>query len=437
MNNVNKNKLNEFAGKYYGEIKTNHLLLNAIRTKGLEKFNSFSFPDRYTEEWKYTDVKQLADTDFIPAAPGIISDDVVSNLIGKNENEYRLVFINGVFAEELSELNGLANDIIISGFNKVVDEHPEYILSHTADMASIDNIFNALNTAFINDGAVCIIPDNKILDKTLSIIYVSGSDDKVVINNPRNLFVVGKNSEARIVQKFIGNNNRYFTNSVTEVLLNENSKLELYKLVEENSEVIHIEKVQAEQEKNSKFYSFNFDFNGKIIRNDINSILHGEGAEAFFNGLYIADNSQHIDNHTQVDHAVPNCFSNEVYKGIMSDESTGVFNGKIIVRPNAQQTNAYQSNKNILLNSKAKIYTKPQLEIFADDVKCSHGATIGKLDEQAMFYLQSRGIPKDVANMMLIKGFISEIIAQISDEKLANYINSRLLEKLKIRDKDE
>jgi len=245
------------------------------------------------------------------------------------------------------------------------------------------------------------------------------------------LIMAGKNSQVSIIANYRGSGSqKYFNNAVTEIFIGENSIVDLYKIQNEKDDSYHIEKVQALQKKNSVFNHYNLNFGGAIVRNDINSLLDDENTETHFYGLYLAHGNQHVDNHTFADHAKPNCMSNELYKGILDDNARGVFNGKIMVRKDAQKTNAYQSNKTILLSRTAKIDTKPQLEIFADDVKCSHGTTVGQLDEESEFYIKSRGVPQELAKSMLIRAFANDVIEKIKIEPLKEQLNHMIFEHL-------
>ncbi|MDP3582705.1 MAG: Fe-S cluster assembly protein SufD, partial [Ignavibacteria bacterium] len=247
----------------------------------------------------------------------------------------------------------------------------------------------------------------------------------------RNLIVAGKGSQVSVIANYSGASEKtYLNNIVTEIFVEENAIVNLYKVQNESDEAYHIEKVQAKQSKNSVLNHYNITFGGAIVRNDINSVLDGENIETHYYGLYMVNGNQHVDNHTFVDHAKPNCMSNELYKGILDDNARGVFNGKIIVRQDAQKTNAYQQNKTILLSKTATIDTKPQLEIFADDVKCSHGATVGHLDDVSEFYIRSRGVPQELAKSMLIRAFANDVIETIKIEPLKEQINHMIFEHL-------
>jgi len=255
-----------------------------------------------------------------------------------------------------------------------------------AKYAKLNNGFIALNTAFAKDGAYINIPEGVTINDPVHILNVNGNENGHLLSQPRNLIIAGKNSRVKVLESYNSiTNSANFTNVVTEVIAEEGSNIDLYRIQDENLNSFHVSLTQVEQKKRSVFTVYTMTTGGALVRNDVNSVLDDEGCETHLYGLYITDGSQHVDNHTLMDHAKPHCLSNELYKGVLNGRSRAVFNGKVLVRPDAQKTNAYQSNKNILLSPDAKVDTKPQLEIFADDVKCSHGATVGQLDEESVF----------------------------------------------------
>ena len=293
--------------------------------------------------------------------------------------------------------------------------------------------FIALNTAFTFDGAFIHIPAHTVVEKPIHLLHVSDARNEATVSYPRNLIVAENNSRVKVIESFhtVQSANHNFINSVTEVVVKENSIVELNKIQNEAAEAFHINHTEASQEKNSTFKINTITLGGGIVRNNLHIVLNGEYCNSQLNGLYLLNGSQLVDNHTLVDHAKPNCYSNELYKGIIDGKAQGVFNGKIFVRKDAQKTNAYQSNKNILLSDDASMNAKPQLEIFADDVKCSHGATTGQLDEDALFYLRSRGIGEENAKALLNVAFAADVIKNISIEALKNNLSVLISTKLK------
>ncbi len=421
----NKNTFNakEHYLNLFTKIKTKHLLLEAIHTKGQELFELLEFPTRKTEAWKYTNVLPILTTNFdiFPdSSVDIPEEKIKSYLI---DDAYNLVFINGVFSEKYSSKKS-ADKVLFNSLSKEMDHNYDFIFKYLSDISKIDDSFSALNTAMFSDGAFIVIPENEIIPKPINIVFATSEVDRKLIQ-PRNLFYVGENSNANIIVNYIDFQNTNavnFTNANLEIILAQNANLNFYKFQNANKNNFHIDKINVAQNKNSVFNSFVFSFGGDISRTEVLSKHLEENVETNYYGLYIANDNQHIDNFTLIDHATPNCTSNEIYKGILADKATGVFSGKVLVRENAQHTNAYQSNKTILLSKEAKMTTKPQLEIYADDVKCSHGATVGSVDDNSLFYLRSRGIPKSEAQKMLIGGFIQDVVDKIKLPIIANKI---------------
>ncbi len=413
--------------------------IKTIKKISLQKLIDIGFPTQKVEDWKYTNIIQIIEKNFKPSnlteywknseiieksKRAIESDQIISNL-----SSLQLVFIDGHFIEQLSNAQKSQN-LELLPLQKALKEKTEIIQNHFNKYAQIENGFNALNNLFFSDGILLNVKDNTIEDEPIVVIFIQSGEEEQIIN-PRNLIVVGNNSKARVIETFISLKNiPNFTNTITEIFISENSFLEHFKFQNESLSSYHIGKIQTQLEKNSNFTSHNFTFGGLITRNDINIVLDGEGAESHFYGLYFVKDKQHVDNHTLVDHAKPHCLSNEFYKGILAENSRGVFNGKIIVRKGAQKTNAYQSNKNLLLSGNAKIDTKPQLEIFADDVRCTHGATVGQIDEDSLFYLRSRGIDEKNARSLLVNAFANEVLYNMTFEPLRNKVSDFVIEQM-------
>jgi Fe-S cluster assembly protein SufD len=406
-----------------------------IRKNAIDAFDRLDFPTLKNEDWKYTNISPILEHNFIT----VIEQDgikpfsgVIGNHFIKGLDAVVLVFINGFFSRELSGIPELPGGVRISSIAELIKKEPALLNEHLGRYASLENGFIALNTAFMQDGAFISIPDNCSLEKPVHILNLTGFEGKNVLSQPRNLILTGISSHVKLIESYssiAGDVN--FTNAVTEISAGENSKLEYYKIQDENSSAYHVSRTQIEQKKNSKFTAYTVTTGGLLIRNDLNTLLNGEGCETHFYGLYLGDSKQHIDNHTMIDHAKPHCFSNELYKGVLNGHSRSVFNGKVYVRPDAQKTNAYQSNKNILLSRDAHADTKPQLEIYADDVKCTHGGTVGQIDEESVFYLRSRGISKQTAISVLIRAFANDIFEEIKTEQLKEYLNNMIFRKLK------
>lgn len=404
------------------------------RKEALKKFSELEFPTTKNEEWKYTNISPILKHNFNhpfnSVLPNLTKDQIQSYLFEGFEY-HLLVFINGIFSESLSSIDELPDGSVVDSLNNVLKNNPAIVENYISKYSKIDNSFNALNSAYSVDGYVVYVPDGKIIDKPVQVLFLNGADSDEVLSLPRNIIIAGRNSQVKVISSFYGyNKNTYLTNVVNEVYADENAVVDLYKIQNENENSFHIDKTDVYQLKQSVFSHFNFSFGGKLVRNDINSELGDEYTNTNYYGMYLGNDKQHIDNHTFIDHAKPNCESNELYKGILDDDSRGVFNGKIWVRPDAQKTNAYQSNKTILLSKNAKIDTKPQLEIYADDVKCSHGATIGRLDKEAYFYITSRGISPEYAKSMLIRAFASDVVESVKIDELREQLNHMVFEHL-------
>jgi Fe-S cluster assembly protein SufD len=297
--------------------------------------------------------------------------------------------------------------------------------------SSEQNSFTALNTAFLEDGGFVFVPDDTVLDEVVHLIFISAANGEAVVSHPRNLIVLGRRSQLRVVETYVGlANDLYFTNGVTEIVAGEDSVIDHYKLQRESDRAFHVATTHVSQARYSNFSTHVISLGGRLVRNDISTLMGGEASSCTLNGLYVTREEQHVDNRTNIDHEKPRCNSRQFYKGVLGGKSHGVFNGKILVRADAQQTNATQSNKNLLLTEGAQIDTKPQLEIYADDVKCTHGATIGKIDDEALFYTRSRGIDEESARTLLTYAFASDILRSINIKPIQCQIDLVLLNRL-------
>ncbi len=401
------------------------------RQKAIEQVRKLGFPSTKHEEWKYTNVKNLLNQtfDFQAISPKNNKPVVQENIFGTEET-YLLTFVNGIFDPSLSSAAVEYKGLIISNLQNAYQNFADKINEHFDKYAHTETeAFTALNTALARDGVFVSIPNNTVLDKPLVLNYVTESSENNVFAQTRNLILVGKSSQVQMVEMYSGKGeNQAFTNMVSEIVLAENAQVDHYKLQLDNEKASHIGTTQVSVLTNGKYWNTTVSLTGKLIRNNLNIVLNGENSEAFMNGLYAPKGNTHIDNHTVVDHAQPNCYSNELYKGILQEKAVGVFNGKIFVRQYAQKTNAYQSNKNILLDETATMNTKPQLEIWADDVKCSHGCTIGALDTEPLFYLRARGIPERQARVLLLFAFVDDVLERIKIEAVRKFAEQKIQE---------
>ena len=409
--------------------------LHGIRRDALSRFTQLGFPTTHHEEWKYTDVAPLASVPFKPIREEyqsrITETDIQELLLG-NSSWPRITFVNGRYAEHLSIIHSLPRGVKVCNLSQALKDGDDVAHRHLAQYAEFgDSAFAALNTAFLKDGAFIHVPQNAVLNTPVHVLYVSTESAEEFVAHPRNLIVAGQNSQATVIESYMAlSNARYFTNTVTEAVLGENAVMEHVKLQRESESAFHVGLTQVHQGRNSNFVSNSISIGGAFVRNNIFSVLDGEGAGCILNGLYIGTGKQLVDNHTTIDHAKPNCNSQELYKGILFGESKGVFNGKIIVRKDAQKTDARQTNKNLVLSDNAVIDTKPQLEIFANDVKCTHGATVGQMDPESLFYLRSRGIGWEEARDILMFAFAGEVVERtkvgLLQEKLHQAVQKHL-----------
>ena len=406
--------------------------VHELRKSAISNFSDLQFPTTRDEEWKYTNISPLLKNTFVPSQKSPEDYDIKVNQFLFNKMEHSLiVFINGRYSKALTKIKDLPKGVIVKSLAEAIKEDNPLVKKHLGKYADFKgHIFASLSTAFVNDGAFIYVPDGKTIEDPIHILFLSIAENSKILVQPRNLFVAGKNSQSTIIEHYVSiNEDIYFTNSVTEIVTEENAFFDHVKLQEESGKAYHIGRMDVHQERNSNFVSHLISFGAEISRNDFTTRFNDEGGESMLNGLYLIEGNQLFDAHTLIDHAKPHCNSHELYKGILMDSSRGVFNGKVIVRKDAQKTNAFQENNNILLSDDAVVNTKPQLEIFADDVKCSHGATIGQLDNDAMFYLKSRGIGIDAARAILIHAFASDVVRYIKINAIRDYIEGILKKK--------
>lgn len=408
--------------------------LHYRRREAIDRFAETGFPTTRHEEWKYTNVAPIERTRFRPVLSGeeFSPDDAAVSSLGFRGDAWRLVFVNGHFAPERSDLNDLPEGVLVKSLAAAIRENTELVADNIAGYPeSFESPFAMLNTAYIRNGAFVYVPKNVALPKPVHFLFLSTAPNDPVVSHPRTLVVVESGAKATLIEEYAGRDGEvYLTNSVTEVVVGENARVDHVRLQHESRDAYFIGASHSRLGRSSNYYNNAISFGGKISRNDPVAVLNGEGGHASLDGLYLAGENQLLDSHTVIDHAVPHCTSHELYKGILRDNGHGVFNGKIFVRKDAQKTDSKQSNMNLLLSDAAIIDTKPQLEIFADDVKCTHGATIGRLDEKSVFYLRARGIGLDEARAMLIYAFAAEAIDHIEDESVRAYAMALLDERL-------
>ena len=401
------------------------------RRQALGSFDRLGFPTTRDEEWRFTSVAPIADASFALASDGAaLTRADVTVYRWTTEPAITLVFVDGRYREELSDTSLVpANVRIVNLARALSDPAVERSLTAVADAQR--QAFTALNTAFLADGALIHVPDGAAIDTPIHTLFLSTSDGEPTMVHPRVLVVLGANSQASIIESYESRHRtRSFTNAVTEVAAGENASLQHFKIQRESTAGFHVGSIAAHVARNASLVFHSMSLGGALVRNDINVTLDGEGAVCTLNGVYLTDGSRLVDNHTTIDHAKPHCDSREVYRGVLAGRSRAVFNGKIIVRPDAQKTDAKQTSKALLLSADAQINTKPQLEIFANDVKCTHGAAVGQMDDEAIFYLRARGLDERQARHMLIRAFAGEVLNQIPIESLRTRLDHELVQQL-------
>lgn len=409
-----------------------HPKVMALREKGREAFLKIGLPENKAEEFRHTPITRLLQKNLSlepgENRPGSLSPEAIRI---EGLDAYQVVFINGIYTEGLSVLPA-SSDIVVKPLAEAVDAGDPLVLEHLGKYADHQaDGFVAWNTAAWSNGIFIHAKRNAIIDKPIYIVYWHHADGEEVVSLIRNLIIVETNAQLRIFESYGSSGDaNHFSNHVTEALVRANGGLDLYTLQNDAGQRYQYAFTRIHQEPSSRVNTYAFTFDGKLVRNTLQLALDGEGIESHMFGLYLVTGDTIADNHTVVDHRQPNSFSNEIYKGILDGKSRGVFNGKIYVRPQAQKTNAFQANRNILMSDGATVNTKPQLEIWADDVKCSHGCTTGQLDEEAIFYLQTRGIDKNTARAMMLFAFAIEILDNIKHPALRNYLEGIIREKL-------
>ena len=404
-----------------------------IRSEAIRNFEMKGFPNRKEEAWKYTSLGKLQKIDFsiFPKKVNALEYRDVKQYFLHEMDTYKIVFIDGIYSSYLSETTHDGVDICLlsAALNKPI--YQPIIELYFNKAASRDDSLTSLNTAFSKEGAYIYIPKNKAPIKPIEIIHFATGKESSLMLQPRNLIIAEENAELQIIERHQSlTSNDVLTNAVTEIFAAKNAMVDYYKVQNDASNASLIDNTYISQKQGSAVHVHTFSFGGNITRNNLNFYQNGERIDSTLKGVTILDKKQHVDHHTLVHHQQPNCESHQDYKGIFDDRATGVFNGKIIVDEVAQKTNAFQQNNNILVSDDATINTKPQLEIFADDVKCSHGCTIGQLDEEALFYLRARGIPKKEAQALLMYAFANNVLESVRIPELKLRINRLIAEKL-------
>nr|XP_061813399.1 UPF0051 protein slr0076-like [Nerophis lumbriciformis] len=406
--------------------------LAELRREGRQEFERLGFPSTRQEEWLNTNVAPIARAQFVLSAgdlQGLTRAKLRPFLV---PDCIELVFVGGRLSDELSNLGELPSGVFAGSMARALDECPERVLEHLGSQVDLSkHPFAALNTAFLADGAFIDVPRGVVVERPIHCLFVSATGGEALVSYPRNLFVAGEHSQVTVIETYGGiTGDRYFTCPVTEIICGPRSVVDHYKLEQESVDAFHVAYQKVYLEREANFFSHSISHGGALVRNDIQAMLDAEGIECTLNGLYLTRGKQHVDNQMRVDHAKPNCNSYELYKGVLEGQSKAVFNGRIFVHEDAQKTDAKQSNRNLLLSEGALVQSNPQLEIFADDVRCTHGSTTGELDDEAVFYLRSRGISEEAAKSLLTYAFAAEVLGEIRLESIRHDLEEFLFTRL-------
>ncbi len=403
-----------------------------LRSEAIKRFEEKGFPSKKMESWKYTSLNSVLKHDYsvFPKKDNAIEYRDVKKYFIHDIDTYKIVFVDGIYSSHLSETthDGIDVCLLSSALTKAMYKP---VIDNYFDKITEKDGLSSLNTAFSQEGAYIYIPKNKLANKPIEVIFFSTGNESSLMLQPRNLIVVEENSQVQIIERHQSlTDNPVLTNSVTEIFADKRAIVDYYKIQNDNVNASLIDNTYLEQQRESNCSVHTFAFGGNLTRNNLNFYQKGEHIDSTLKGVTIIEGKQHVDHNTLVHHIEPNCESHQDYKGIFADRSTGVFNGKVVVEKEAQKTNAFQSNNNILIDDKASINTKPQLEIFADDVKCSHGCTIGQLDDSALFYMKTRGIPEKEARALLMFAFSNNVLASVKIPQLKSRITKLIAQKL-------
>jgi Fe-S cluster assembly protein SufD len=401
--------------------------LQDLRWRGFERFIEAGFPTTKDEDWRFTNVNPIAQTPFQLARDARQSGAVYGDTVDACRipgAACQLVFVNGRFASDLSELGSLPEGVRVGSLAQIIAQDGSSLETHLGRYLNIErDAFAALNTAFVEDGAYVYLPRRTVIEAPIYFLFISIPTEHPEMTNPRNLIVAEDATEASIVEDYVSlGSGVSFSNAVTELVAGENAVISHYLIEREDRQAFNVSTLRTQQGRSSNVSSHSVLLGGGLVRNNVHPVLGGEGGECLINGLFIGNGSQHMDNYMLVEHASPHCSSRQFYNGILDGHSHGVFHGRIIVHKDAQKTDAKQTNRNLLLCDDAQIDTKPQLEIYADDVKCTHGATIGQVDENALFYLRSRGIDEASARALLLLAFANECLDRMKCKPVRDYL---------------
>lgn len=408
--------------------------VEAMRRDNARRFKELGLPTVRDEDWKYTSLKPITKKAFAPSADR--KDERARLRIQAFDipelDTHRLVLVDGHYTPELSSSGDLGEGVRAGSLARAINEEPDLVRPWLGRLAAEpEHGFRALNSAFLQDGLFLYVPEGVRIDKPIELCCVQQTESEEIVTQPRHLVVVGQGAQLTLIERYLsGHDNRYLTNAITEVFAQRDARVEHYKLQEEGARGYHIGSWLIEQQAGSRVVTHNVALGGALARTDIRVRLEGSGAHCGLNGVYVLNGKQHVDNHTKVEHLVADTSSNEFYKGVLDGRSRAVFHGRVVVHPDAQRTDARQQNKNLLLSADAEVDTKPQLEIYADDVTCSHGATVGQFDAEALYYLKTRGVDEDTARSLLTFAFANDVVEKFELTALRSYVEHELTSKM-------
>jgi Fe-S cluster assembly protein SufD len=426
-----KTVLDRFVESLAGTHSGEPMVLAALRRRGREAYAANGLPTPRHEDWRFTNLRPVEATEWATIGP--IADAALRAAVASRtfDHAHRLVFVNGRLVPELGRFNGLPSGVIVTSLANLAAEQPELVRSHLGALAAPETSpIGALNAAGFVDGAAVILPKGAVVEAPIHLMFATSPNGRTAAVFPRVLVIAGENSQATVVESYLGTAGRSLTAPVTEIAVGDGAVVDHYRVQEESRDAYHVAVHAVRQGRSSTFSSHAVNLGGALARNDVSAELLGEGADCILNGLYVVDGTQHVDTSMRVRHAVPHCTSHELYKGILDGGAHGVFTGRIVVDPDAQKTDAKQTNRNLLLSPTALVNSNPQLEIFANDVKCTHGSTIGRLDEDAVFYLRSRGLDRTAAESLLTWAFASDIVARIKVAPVRRALEEFLIQRL-------
>ncbi len=399
-----------------------------LRAKASSRFREVGFPTPRLEEWRFTNLREVAETPFALPRPSGLDPDIDPWCVS---GAHRLVMVDGCYAPELSDLDGFPESAVLTSLADALERSPELVEPNLGQtIGTKEHPILALNTSLFQDGAYLWLPSGTVIEQPIQLLFVTTGHARPIATLPRNIIVAGKSSEATILETYAGSTGTTLTGPVTELILHPNAHLRHYVTHEEGPDSSHVAFRHAFLDRDSQLTSHSLFLGGGLVRNDLQAVLVGEGAHATLNGLYTTGGHQRVDNQLRVHHKSPQCTSEQLYKGILDGRSRAVFNGRIVVDPGAQKTNAVQSNRNLLISEGARVHSNPQLEILADDVRCTHGSTIGRLDKDALFYLRSRGLDREAAESLLIYAFASEMVQRVTVKSLRERLENALFARL-------